>query len=127
MVIVALSGVIMTVLAEVLSGPLSSLFVGYDAGLCAMTRRGFQIFSLSFLMTGFNIFGSAFFTALNDGVVSAVISFLRTMVFQVAAVWILPVFLKLDGVWLSVVAAEALALLVTAGFLAAKRKVYHYI
>ena len=127
MIIIALSGVIMMVLAEVLSGPLSSLFVGYDADLCAMTRRGFQLYALSFLMTGFNIFGSAFFTALNDGVVSAVISFLRAMVFQVGAVWILPIFLKLDGIWLSVVAAEALALLVTAGFLAAKRKVYHYI
>lgn len=126
-VIIALSGLAMTVLAEVLSGVLAGVFVGYDQALCAMTRRGFQLYALSFLMAGFNIFGSAFFTALNDGAVSAAISFLRTLVFQVAAVWILPIFLELDGVWLSIVAAETLALLVTGGFLLGKRKVYHYL
>ena len=126
-VIIAVSGVAMTVLAELLAGPLSSVFVGYDEALYAMTVHGFRLYALSFLMAGFNIFGSAFFTALNDGAVSAAISFLRTLVFQVAAVWILPIFLELDGVWLSIVAAETLALLVTGGFLLGKRKVYHYL
>jgi len=127
LVIIAVSGVAMTVLAELLAGPLSSVFVGYDEALYAMTVHGFRLYALSFLMAGFNIFGSAFFTALNDGAVSAAISFLRTLVFQVAAVWILPIFLELDGVWLSIVAAETLALLVTGGFLLGKRKVYHYL
>ena len=127
LVIIAVSGVAMTVLAELLAGPLSSVFVGYDEALYAMTVHGFRLYALSFLMAGFNIFGSAFFTARNDGAVSAAISFLRTLVFQVAAVWILPIFLELDGVWLSIVAAETLALLVTGGFLLGKRKVYHYL
>lgn len=127
MVIVAVSGLVMTVLAELLSDTLSRIFVGYDDALCAMTCRGFQLYALSFLFTGVNIFGSAFFTALNNGAVSAAISFLRTLVFQVAAVWILPILLKLDGIWLSIVAAEVLALAVTAAFLVGKRREYHYL
>ena len=111
--IIAVLSVSLTLLAEGLAGPLAGIFVSYDAGLLDMTRRGFMIYSLSFLMTGFNIFGSSFFTALNDGLVSAVISFLRTLVFQVAAVFLLPVFFKLDGVWLAIVVAEGLALGVT--------------
>ena len=125
--VLAVSGVAMTLLAELLAGTLARVFVGYDRALCAMTVRGFRLYALSFLFTGFNIFGSAFFTALNNGAVSAAISFLRTLVFQVAAVWILPVFLELDGVWLAIVAAEALALVVTGGFLIGKRRAYHYL
>jgi len=105
--------VILTGAAMGLAGPLAGIFVGYDTGLVDMTQRAFVLYSISFLMTGVNIFGSAFFTALNDGLVSATISFLRTMVFQTAAVLILPLFLELDGIWLSIVAAEGLALCVT--------------
>ena len=107
--------------ANGLARPLSALFVGYDPGLYAMTLRGFVIFSFSFLFTGFAIFGSAWFTALNNGLVSAVISFLRTLLFQVAAVLVLPVFWQLDGVWAATVAAEALAALTAAAFLLAQR------
>jgi len=106
--------VVLTGVAMGLAGPLASIFVSYDVALMDMTRRAFLFYSISFLMTGVNIFGSAFFTALNDGLVSAAISFLRTLVFQTAAVFILPLFLELDGVWLSIVAAEGLALCVTA-------------
>ena len=91
-----------------------------------MTMRGFVIYSFSFLFAGVGIFGSSFFTALNNGLVSAVISFLRTLVFQVVAVLVLPLFWKLDGIWMSMVAAELLATAVTVLFLISKRKQYHY-
>lgn len=120
------AGVAMTVLAELFSGPLVALFAGYDADLFAMTCRGFQLYSFCFLMMGMNVWGSAFFTALNNGVVSAAISFLRTFVFQIAFVLLLPLVWQIDGIWLSVVAAEGLTLLVTLGFIVGKRKVYHY-
>lgn len=108
--IIGLLSLVLTGLAEVLAAALAGIFVNYDAALMEMTRRAFMLYALSFLMTGFNIFGSAFFTALNDGLVSACISFLRTLVFQVAAVLLLPLMLDLDGVWLSIVLAEGLAL-----------------
>ncbi len=112
--------------AELLARPLSMLFVGYDAELLNMTLRAFFIYSFSFLLSGFSIFGSSFFTALNDGLISALISFLRTLVFQSLAVLIFPLFLELDGIWLSIVAAEFLSVFVAAAFLIAKRKKYHY-
>ncbi len=89
---------------------LSGMFVGYDATLYDLTVRGFRLFSLSFLITGFNIFGSAFFTALSNGVVSAAISFLRALLFQVIAVLALPVVLGADGIWLAIFAAEVVTL-----------------
>lgn len=112
--------------AEVLAKPLSLVFVGYDAALLDMTLHAFLIYSFSFLFSGFAIFGSSFFTALNDGLISAVISFLRTMVFQIAAVLIFPLIWGLDGIWLSIVAAEFMAVAVTLLFLAGKRKKYRY-
>lgn len=126
LVLVVISGVAMTVLAELLAQPLTHVFVGYDAGLYALTVRGFMLYSISFLVSGVNIFGSAFFTALNNGLVSAAISFLRTLVFQVAAVLLLPLLLGIDGIWLAIVAAELLALAVTLVFFIVKRKQYHY-
>lgn len=125
--IVSLLGIVLTVAAAGLSQPLSKIFVGYDPALSQMTSHGFQLYSLSFLAVGVNIFGSGFFTALNNGAVSATISFLRTLVFQVAAILVLPLLLGLDGIWLAVVAAELLALVVTAVFFFTKRKRYHYL
>ena len=124
-VILAFSAV-MFVLAQVLAAPLSEIFVGYDAELSALTCRAFHFYAFAFLLAGVNIYGSAFFTALNNGLISALISFLRTLVFQVAAVLIFPIFWEIDGVWLSAVAAELLSALVTIAFLAAKKKRYHY-
>ena len=124
--LVGISSVAMLVAGEVLARPLSQIFVGYDQGLMNMTLRGLAIYSFSFLFAGIGIFGSAFFTALNNGLVSAIISFLRTLVFQVGAVLILPLFWKLDGIWMSMVAAELLATVVTVLFLISKRKQYHY-
>lgn len=116
----------MFILAEVLAAPLSNLFVGYDAELLELTGRGFFIFSFSFLFMGVAIFGSAFFTALNDGLTSALISFLRTLVFQIAAVLILPLVFGIDGIWSSIVVAEIMAVVMTAVFLIWKREKYHY-
>lgn len=93
----------------------------------ALTCHAFQLFSFSFLLSGFNIFASSFFTALNNGAVSAAISFLRTLLFQTAAVLILPLIFDVDGIWMAVTAAEVFAILLSAGFLFAKRKKYHYL
>ena len=112
--------------AQLLSTPLSKLFVGYDQVLMDMTQRAIFVFSFAFLFSGVGIFGSAFFTAMNDGLISALISFLRTLVFQTGAVLIFPLFWGLDGIWLSIVLAEAMALVVTVIFFMGKRKKYHY-
>lgn len=120
-------GVLLMLLAFALSGPLAQFFVGYDAELLAMTSHGLRLYALAFLVSGFNIYGSAFFTALNNGLVSAVISFLRTLVFQMAAVLILPRLLGLNGIWLAILVAELLALGVTLQFFIRKKKVYHYL
>lgn len=112
--------------ARLLAGPLSRLFVGYDAALLAMTLHAFAIFSFAFVFSGFSIFGSSFFTALNNGLVSAAISFLRTLVFQVVCVLVLPLLWQVDGIWVSLVAAEVMALCVTLTFLRAQQRVYHY-
>lgn len=125
-VIILASSVAMLALALALARPLSAVFVGYDPGLLAMTVDGFGIYSFSFLFAGIAIFGSAFFTALNDGLTSALISFLRTLVFQVAAVLLFPLIWGIDGIWLSIVAAEVMAAVVTAAFLLGKRKKFHY-
>ena len=116
----------MFVLAEVLAYPLSKMFVGYDAELMKLTLRGFLIFSFSFLFAGFAIFGSAFFTALNDGLTSAIISFMRSMVFQIAAVIIFPLLWGIDGIWFSIIAAEVMAVIVSVIFIITKRKKYNY-
>jgi Na+-driven multidrug efflux pump len=116
----------MLVIAFILAVPLCRIFVGYDEGLYKITLRAFLIYSISYVVTGYNIFGSSFFTALNNGPVSAVISFLRTLVFQTASVLLLPEIFKLDGVWMSVIVAEVLSAVVTTVFLIAKRKRYNY-
>lgn len=120
------AGVILTGTAVLLASPLAKIFVGYDAELFAVTVRGFRLYAISFLLCGFSIFGSAFFTALNDGVVSAVISFLRTVVFEVLSILILPFFWGLDGVWYSISVAEGAALIVTAYFFITRRRKYRY-
>lgn len=117
----------LTVLAQLLASPLTKLFVGYDAQLYALTCRGFRINCIAFLCSGFSIFGSAFFTALGNGLVSAAISFLRTLVFQTLVVLLLPMVLGVDGIWGAIVVAELLSLAVTVLFLIKERKKYRYI
>lgn len=124
--LIGIFSVAMFLTGQLLCRPLAMIFVSYDAALLEMTVHAFSIFSFSFLLSGIGIFGSAFFTALNDGLTSALVSFLRILVFQCSAVLILPMFWKLDGIWMSVVVAEALAAIVTCGFLAMKQKTYQY-
>lgn len=121
-----ITGVIMVVIAELLAPVLAGIFVGYDQELFDMTVHAFRLFSFTFLLSGFNIWCSSFFTALNNGAVSAIVSFLRTLVFQLAAVLILPIFFKLDGVWISVAFAEVCAFIISTIFLVAKKKKYNY-
>lgn len=120
--LMASSGVVLTILAMALA----KIFVGYDQGLYDLTRHAFRVFAYSFLLAGFNIFASSFFTALNNGVVSAAISFLRTLIFQTASVLLLPLVLGVDGIWWAIFAAEVFASLISVAFLFAKRERYHY-
>ncbi|MDO4453499.1 MAG: MATE family efflux transporter [Eubacteriales bacterium] len=124
--ILILASLSMLALSELLARPLSQIFVSYDADLLDLTVRGFTIYSFSFLFAGINIFASSFFTALNNGLISALISFLRTLVFQVASVLLLPLILGIDGIWISIVAAELIACGVSLAFILKKRAVYHY-
>lgn len=124
--IIGTFSIVMFILAEVLAKPLALIFVGYDQTLLALTLRGFMIFSFCFLFSGIAIFGSSFFTALNDGLTSALISFLRTLVFQIAAVLIFPLIWQIDGIWFSIVAAEMMATVVTLLFIRGKRERYCY-
>ncbi len=126
LILIGVTGVALTGLAFLLASPLSQLFVGYDAELLEMTKHGMQLFLLAFLVNGFNVFGSAFFTALNNGLVSAIISFLRTLLFQVAAVFLLPLVLGLDGIWLAISVAEVLTLIITITFFITQKKRYNY-
>lgn len=126
-IIIGVFSVLMFLAGELLGTPFSMLFVGYDAALLDMTSHAFRIFSFSFLFTGFAIFFSGFFTALNDGVTSAIISFMRTLVFQIAAVLILPLIFGLDGIWISLIVAELMAVMVSLVFVFAKKKKYKYL
>lgn len=124
--VIGIFSVSMFLLAEGLAKPLAAIFVGYDDTLMELTRHGFTIYSFSFLFAGIAIYGSGFFTALNNGLISALISFLRTLLFQVGAVLIFPLFWELNGIWFSIVAAEIMAAVVTVLFLIGKRKQYQY-
>ena len=122
----AVTSVTMLVLAQALAVPLSKVCVGYDEGLTRLTTHAFQVYSFSFLLAGFNIYGSHFFTALGNGKISALLSFLRTLVFETGCVFLLPVFFDVEGIWMALPVAETLALCVTASFLIRERRVYHY-
>ncbi len=124
--LIGVTGIALTIISHVIASPLIQIFVGYDPTLAAMTTHGFMIYAFMFLLCGFNIWGSSFFTALNNGGISALISFSRTLIFEISTVLILPIFLDIDGIWLSVVVAETLALMVTVACLLKKRKKYQY-
>ena len=126
LVIIGVTAIAMTGLSMVAARPLARIFVSYDADLMDLTIRALILYSISFLLCGFNIFGSNMFTALNNGIVSAVISFVRTLLCQVAAVLLLPIFWGVDGIWLAITAAELAALIVTVACFIIFRKKYHY-
>lgn len=127
LIIIGVFGISITVLAEVLANPLAHIFVGYDTSLFELTKRGFMIYSISFILAGFNIYGSGFFTALNNGVVSAGISFMRTLVFQIASIIFIPMIFHTDGIWLAIVVAEFLSMIVTTICFIKMRKQYNYV
>lgn len=120
------TGIVMMLFAQWSASVLSGIFVGYDEELLAITEHAFVIFACSYLLSGINIYASSFFTALNNGAVSAVVSFMRTLVFQTGAVLILPLMLGIDGIWWAVTVSEVMACLISSAFLVAKRKKYHY-
>ena len=124
--IISVFGILMLTASELLASPLCEIFVGYDRELFDLTSHGFRIYALSFLICGFNVFASAFFTALGDGIVSAVISFMRTLVFQMLSILLLPMIFDIDGVWSAIVMAELLSLVVSTTFIVTKRKKYRY-
>lgn len=124
--ITGLFGFLMVTFSQLSASPLAKWFVGYDAELFELTAHGFKVYAISFLISGFNVFSSAFFTALNNGAVSAAIAFMRTLVFQLIAILVLPVLFGIDGVWFAIVAAELSALIVSIIFFIAKRKKYKY-
>lgn len=126
LIVAGMAGILMMAVAWILAVPLSKVFVGYDRELFQMTKHAFRMFSFSFILAGVNIFASSFFTALNNGGVSAAISFMRTLLFQIISVLVLPVFLGLDGIWFSITVAEILAFGVSFIFLTVNRKRYHY-
>lgn len=124
--IIGIFSVCMFTLSEFLAYPIAKIFVGYDKELMNLTLNGFRIVSFLFLFAGVSIFGSAFFTALNNGLISALISFLRTLVFQVSAVLIIPIFLGINGIWLSTVTAEVMSVIITLIFIFKMKNKYHY-
>ena len=125
--LMGITGVALTMLALGLAAPLAKIFVGYDEGLLSLTRHAFSIFSFSFLLSGLNIFASGFFTALNNGLISAVISFARTLVFQAACVLLLPAMFGVDGIWYATLVAEGLACLLSLWLIDRKKHFYHYL
>lgn len=124
--IMSILGITMMVLAQMLASPLAKVFVGYDKELFDMTVHGFRLFSFYFILAGINIYSSSFFTALNNGIISAIISFSRTLGFETLSVIILPIFFKLDGVWMAITVAEICAFLISMSFLISKREKYNY-
>ena len=124
LLLIGIGGVIMTALAEGTAPLLAKIFVGYDAELCSLTVRALRIYMLSFLICGFNMFCSAWFTALNNGLVSAAAAFARTLIFELGAVLIVPGIIGIDGIWLAVSIAEVLAVLMSATLILAYRKRY---
>lgn len=125
--LLAVVAVSMLALGVGLAYPIAQIFVGYNAELCELTVRGMRLYSLCFLFAGFNMFGSCFFTALNNGLVSAILSFARTLVFQIVCIYVLPLFWGVDGIWLSTVVAELLSLVLTVVMFCAFKNRYGYV
>lgn len=127
LIIIGVLGISLTSCAEIFAYPLSGIFVGYDNELHSLTSHGFKLYSLAFLIMGFNIYSSAFYTALNNGIISAIISFSRTFIFQVASILILPTLFGINGIWSAIVVSEILTIILSTGFLICTRKKYKYV
>ena len=126
LILLSCAAIVLTSAAILMSGWIARIFTGYDEALCKMSERAFALYSVGFLGSWFNVFASSFFTALNDGKTSGIISFSRMFGFQLIAVLLLPLILGLDGVWLAMPAAELCSAIVSATFLIRNKKVYGY-
>lgn len=126
LLLMAGTGIVMMLSAQASASVLPGIFVGYDRELLEITEHAFVIFACSYLLSGVNIYASSFFTALNNGGISAAISFMRTLIFQTGAVLVLPLLMGIDGIWWAVTVSEVMAFLISVNFLLAKRKKYHY-
>ena len=127
LILMGITAIVLTALSEILAKPLAGIFVSYDKELLNLTIKAIRLYSLSYLISWFNIFASSFFTALNNGFVSALISFLRTLVFQIAMIFILPLIFGINGIWLAVVFAEIISLFVSIICLIKNKNKYEYI
>ena len=116
----------MLIFSQLLGGSLAKIFVGYDHELLTLTVHAFRIYAFVYLFAGFAIYSSSFFTALSDGLTSALIAFLRSLVFEISMVLYLPTILDVDGIWLSAVLADMFTVIVAFAFIIGKRKRYHY-
>ena len=126
LVIIGLVGVVITALAELSADVIADIFVGYDAELRDLTAYATRVYMLSFLICGFNMFCSAWFTSLNNGIISAIGAFVRTLVFEFACVFILPMLFGIEGIWVAVNVAELLSLFLTISLIIGFRKRYGY-
>ena len=126
LVIICTLSIVIFAVGQLLAGVVVEIFVGYDEALRQLTLGAFRIFAISFIVSGFNVFGSGFFTALNNGLISAVVSFMRTMVFEIGAVLLLPLILGASGIWSAIIVAELAAVILTLFFMVKKKNVYHY-
>ena len=122
----AVSGVSMMLIAQLLAGTLAKIYVGYDQALLTLTVRAFHIFTLAFILSGINIFTSSFFTALNNGPISALIAFMRSLVFELLSVLILPLIFGIDGIWSAISVAEIMAFIMSMLFMLKYKKKYNY-
>lgn len=123
---IAVMSVITFILAFPAAKPIARLFADGSAAVTEMSVRGIFIFAAAFLMMGFNLFASGFFTALNDGKTSAILSLFRTLIFLMLPLLILPELLSVDGVWLSMPAAEVLSILLSVYYFRHFKSKYHY-
>ena len=124
--ILGITNITMFVMAEVLTVPMAKIFVGYNQTLNELTIRGMRIYSVAFLVMGFNVFASAFFTALSNGKISAIISVTRTLILQLIMIYVMPMILGVDGLWVVVIAVEGISLIVTVYYILKNRKNYGY-
>lgn len=124
--VISVTAILMTLLSQLIANPIAEIFVGYKPELFDLTVHAFRIYAFSFLIAGFNIFGSSFFTALNNGLISALISFLRTLLFQIVMVLTIPIIFGIDGIWISIVFAEVFAVIITTYFILKNKSKYGY-
>ena len=126
MLIISVASVILFVIGESCAYPIAYIFTGYNQDLCDLTVMAFRMYACSFLFMGIAMYGSAFFTSLENGLISAIISFVRTLVCELGAVIILPYLFGAQAIWLSFVVAEIVAALLSGLLIVAFSRKYGF-